>query len=124
MIIQTIVAFVFVVGGLFFLLVSSIGILRLPDFYTRCHAIGKSETLGSMLLLMGLAIYNGLDINSFKLIVILLFIAFANPTATHIIIGVALKAGVQPWTLKNRKPSVDSFAEEGTSDGSLRGPDK
>jgi multicomponent Na+:H+ antiporter subunit G len=124
MTVQTIAAFVFIVSGLFFLLVSSIGILRLPDFYTRCHAIGKSETLGSMLLLMGLAIYNGLDINSFKLTVILLFIAFANPTATHIVIGVALKAGVQPWTLKNRKASADSFAEEEKTEGFQPGQDK
>ena len=42
-------------GGLF-LAISSIGLLRLPDFYTRAHAVGKSETLGSILVLGGLAL--------------------------------------------------------------------
>jgi multicomponent Na+:H+ antiporter subunit G len=101
--IQTIVAALFIVSGLFFLLVSGMGLLRLPDFYTRCHAIGKSETLGSMLFLLGLAIYIGFGIVSFKMILILVFIAIANPTATHIVARAALLSGLQPWVLKKRR---------------------
>ncbi|MDD5703623.1 MAG: monovalent cation/H(+) antiporter subunit G [Dehalococcoidales bacterium] len=102
MTVQIIIAAIFIVGGLFFLFVSSLGIIRMPDFYTRCHAISKSETLGSMLLLFGLAVFNGIDTSSLKLLSILVFIALANPTATHIIARAAHRAGLRPWSL--RKP--------------------
>ena len=103
MIVQTALAAVFISGGLFFLFVSSIGVIRLPDFYTRCHSIGKSETLGSMLMLLGLAVFNGFEINSLKLLVILLFIFLTNPTATHIVARTAYHCGLQPWTLRQQR---------------------
>jgi len=101
--VQIVLAAICLLGGIFFLVVSCTGLLRLPDFYARCHAIGKSETLGAMLVLLGLAIFNGFDVNSFKLIVILVFIALANPTATHIIARAAYRCGLQPWVLSKRR---------------------
>lgn len=100
MIIQLVLAGLFILGGLFFLTVSSTGIVRLPDFYTRSHAVGKSETLGSILILCGLSIYNGWEINSLRLLIILLFIGIANPTATHIVAQAAFRSKLQPWVLK------------------------
>ena len=50
-----------------------------------------------MLVLGGLAAYNGFEINSFKLLVILVFIALANPTATNAIARAAVRSGLQPW---------------------------
>jgi len=114
MIIQIILAAIFVIGGLFFLTVSSAGIVRLPDFYSRNHAVGKSETLGSMLILGGLAIYHGFEINSVKLVLILLFIALANPTATHVIARAAARSGLQPWVVKKDKEYTESA--DGTDD--------
>jgi multicomponent Na+:H+ antiporter subunit G len=105
--VQTILAGIFVVAGLFFLFVSGLGLIRLPDFYSRNHAVGKSETLGAMLMLCGLAIYNGWEITSGKLIIILLFIALANPTATHIVARAAFRSGLQPWVL-NRNQTQDN----------------
>lgn len=110
MTVQVALAAMFLVGGLFFLAVSSIGIIRLPDFYSRNHAVGKSETLGSMLMLCGLAIYHGFEINSAKLVVILLFIVLANPTATHVIARAAYRSGLQPWVSKKK----DEVTEAGT----------
>ncbi len=104
--ISTIIAAVFVLGGLFFMAVSSIGIIRLPDFYSRIHGVGKSETLGSILMLIGLAIYEGFELNSAKLLLIMVFIFFANPTATHIIARAAFRAGLEPWVLKRKKENV------------------
>lgn len=104
---QNIVAAIFVLGGLFFLTVSSAGLIRFPDFYCRTHAVGKSETLGSMLILCGLAIYNGLEMNSAKLVIILLFIALANPTATHIVARAAFRSGLQPWVLEKKQAAQD-----------------
>ncbi len=94
---QNIVAGILLAGGAFFLMVSSIGMIRFPDFYTRAHAVGKSDTLGLMLTLAGLAVYSGLDLTTLKLIVIILFVMIANPTATHVITGAAVRFGLSPW---------------------------
>ena len=108
---MNIVALIFIFCGIFFITVSALGILRLPDFYSRNHAVGKSETLGSILILFGLAIYNGFEINSFKLLAIVVFIALANPTATHAIAREALRSGLQPWTRTKKK---DTMSESGS----------
>lgn len=100
--VQTIVAMVLMVGGVFFLTVSSIGLLRLPDFYARTHAVGKSETLGAILTLSGLAVYNGWELSTFKILFILIFVLIANPTATHAISRAALRSGLAPWTRKKQ----------------------
>lgn len=85
-----------VIGGLF-LTISSIGLLRLPDFFTRAHAVGKAETLGSMLVLGGLAVYNGADLTSAKILLILVIIFITNPTATHALMRSAYRSGVAIW---------------------------
>lgn len=91
-------ALVLVFGGLFFVLVSSLGLIRLPDFYTRSHALGKSDTLGSILVLGGLAVYGGLSLSSFKLLLILVFVALGNPTATHALMRAALRSRQEMWS--------------------------
>lgn len=100
--VQTIVAIVLMLGGVFFLTVSSVGLLRLPDFYARTHAVGKSETLGAILTLSGLAVYNGWELSTFKILFILIFVLIANPTATHAISRAALRSGLPPWTRKKK----------------------
>ncbi len=117
MIVQTIIACIFILGGLFFLTVSVTGLIRLPDFYSRNHAVGKSETLGAMLILCGLAVYNGLEINTLKLIVIILFITLANPTATHIITRAAYRNGVEMWVIPERRPEGSSPTAQPQSNG-------
>ncbi len=84
--------------GLLFILLGVVGILRLPDFYTRLHAMGKCDTLGVALVLIALALYTGLTLSSAKLLLIAVFIGIANPTATHALGRAALKAGLTPWT--------------------------
>jgi len=95
-----VIAIILMVAGVFFLTVSALGLLRFPDFYSRTHAVGKSETLGSILMLSGLAVYNGLELSTAKILFILGFVLIANPTATHAIARAALRTGVQPWTGK------------------------
>ena len=85
-----------VIGGVF-LAISCIGLLRLPDFYTRAHAVGKAETLGSMLVLGGLAVHNGADLTSVKILLILAIIFITNPTATHALTRAAFRSGVAIW---------------------------
>ncbi len=102
----------FLLGGAFFLLVSAVGIIRLPDFFSRAHAVGKSETLGSFLLLIGLALHHGLGLESGKLFLVTLFIAITNPTGIHTLTRAALRAGADIWVL----PVDRAGARSGKSD--------
>jgi multicomponent Na+:H+ antiporter subunit G len=93
----TVVAGVLFGLGLGFILVAVIGILRLPDFYTRLHAMGKCDTLGIVLVLVALAMHTGVSLDSVKILFIAVFVWLANPTATHVLGRAALKAGLVPW---------------------------
>jgi len=94
---QSVIAIGFVLAGAFFMFVGSIGLLRLPDFFSRTHATGKSDTLGIMLVIFGLAIYEGFNINSLKLMLAVVFVALANPVGTHALVRAAFKQGLKPW---------------------------
>lgn len=72
-------------GGLFFFLVGTLGLLRLPDVFTRMHATTKSDTLGAGLMLVAAMVYLGWDVAVIKLLLVLVFIWLTNPTAAHII---------------------------------------
>lgn len=95
-----IIAVLFLLAGFFFIVVAAVGVLRLPDFYSRMHASGKSETLGMFLCFAGLAIYEGFTVTSVKFLVIAFFVSFANPIGTHIICREAYRSGLKPWTKK------------------------
>ncbi|MCX8118253.1 MAG: monovalent cation/H(+) antiporter subunit G [Desulfobacterota bacterium] len=92
----------FLAGGVFFLLVGAIGLLRLPDFYTRLHATGKCDTLGVGLIVLGLLIYHLFHYPQYplvplRLVFLIFFIFVANPTATHALIRAAYRTGLKPW---------------------------
>ncbi len=84
-------------AGLFFILAAVVGILRLPDFFTRLHAIGKCDTVGLSLSLLGLALLARDPAVTIKLVLVLILVAVANPTATHTLARAALKSGVPVW---------------------------
>ncbi len=83
--------------GAFFLLTGTVGYVRLPDFFTRMHAIGKSDTLGALLSMLGVACFTGLTLLSVKIVLVAVFILIANPTATHAMSRAALQSGLRPW---------------------------
>lgn len=97
---MTTLSVIFIVSGLFFFAVGTVGLLRLPDFYSRMHATGKCDTLGLGLVLTGLVFHEGLNINSIKIILIIIFIFIANPTATHSIARAGLKNKIKEWRRK------------------------
>ena len=106
-----IVVIVLTATGLLFFFATTIGLLRLPDFYSRMHAAGKGDTLSSLLMLLALVLYNFHEINlanllvALKILLIVVFIFMASPTATHAIIDAGFESGVQPWT---KKPEDES----------------
>ncbi len=90
------------IGGTFFTVVGTIGLLRFPDFYTRLHATGKCDTLGEGLIILGAVIYHIVHYSEtllvpIKLLFLIFFIFIANPTATHAIVKAAYETGLKPW---------------------------
>lgn len=104
MAITDIICMFLIAVGCFFFMTGSIGLLRFPDFYARMHATGKSDTLAVLSCLCGLAVHHGFDLDGLKLILIAVFVFFANPTGTHAICRAAFRCGVKPWTRKDRSP--------------------
>ena len=92
------------ITGFFFIATGVVGVLRLPDFFTRLHALGKSDTLGVALMTTALALHEGLSLNSLKILMIVVFVALANPTAAHVLGRAALKSGLVPWTREQGDP--------------------
>lgn len=84
-----------VTGGILGI-VGGIGIHRFPDFYSRLHAAGITDTLCAMLILLGLGFQAGFGIATFKLILIFVFLFFTAPTATHALANAALHRGLKP----------------------------
>lgn len=82
-------------GGLF-CIVGGIGMLRMPDFYTRLHAASVIETLGGGLILFGLLLQAGFTLVAVKLIIVGLLVFFASPTATHALAKAAMERGLKP----------------------------
>jgi multicomponent Na+:H+ antiporter subunit G len=82
-------------GGGFFCIVGAVGLLRMPDFFTRTHAASLIETLGAGLVLAGLALQAGFTLALLKLVILGLMILFASPTATHALAKAARERGVE-----------------------------
>ena len=88
---RELLALVMVFAGSFFLLVGSVGILRLPDIFCRTHATTKNDTLGIMLAMGGLAVFEGFTLTSLKLITALVFVALAYPIGSHALVNAAAR---------------------------------
>jgi multicomponent Na+:H+ antiporter subunit G len=95
--VRAIISGVFIAIGCFFVVVAAVGVVRFPDFYSRMHPAGKCDTLGQAMVLLGLVVHEGFSFVSVKLLLIIVFISIANPTATHAIARAAYTAGVKPW---------------------------
>lgn len=101
--VKDILTILFLLLGSFFMFIGSIGVIRLPDFFTRSHATSKSDTLGIMLIIVGLICHEGMVLNSLKLMIIFVFIALANPVGSHALARAAFKFGIKPWFKKEEK---------------------
>ena len=92
-----IISIIFIVTGLFFLIVAAVGVIRLPDVFSRSHAVSLTDSLGALLMLVGIALYEELGINTLKILVVLVLLYILNPVIAHATIRAALRAGVKPW---------------------------
>ena len=102
-----ILSWVLLIGGSIFTLIGAIGMLRLPDVFTRMHGAGLIETLGMLLILLGLTLQSGWSIVTIKLILIALFIFYTSPTATHALAQAALWSGLRPISANEDQEGED-----------------
>ena len=96
-IITEIVSGIFLVIGAVAMLVGGIGILRLPDLFTRLHAVGIIDTLGVAAILIGLAFMAGWGLVLIKLIIIFALLMLLNPSASHALARAAVHGAKKPW---------------------------
>ena len=85
-----------IIAGGAFCLIGAVGILRMPDFYTRVHAASVTDVVGSFAILLGLALQAGPSFVTVKLVFIAALIFFTSPAATHALVKAALERGVEP----------------------------
>ena len=99
------VSWICLIVGPLFCIVGAVGLLRLPDFYSRTHAAGITDTLGAGLVILGLVFQAGFTLVTAKLIFIIVFMLFINPGATHALAKAAYAQGV---TVENEEEGVDA----------------
>lgn len=89
-------SWVFLGLGSFFCVVGGLGLVRMPDFYTRMHAASVTDTLGAGFLLLGMMFVAGLSLVTVKLVIIGFLIFFTSPAATHALAKAGMHRGVAP----------------------------
>ncbi len=95
------------ITGAVFVLAGAIGMLRLPDFYTRMHAAGVTDTLGAELIVIGLMLQSGFTLMTAKLALLGLLVFLTSPTATHAVANAAFKSGLRPLLTRFRPRGGD-----------------
>ena len=92
-----ILSIIFISAGLFFLVVAAVGVIRLPDAFSRSHAVSLTDSLGAFLMLTGIAFHEGWDKSTMKIIAVLALLFILNPVISHAAIRAALRSGLKPW---------------------------
>ena len=86
-------------------MVGGLGLIRMPDLFTRLHAASVADTAGAGFMLLGFMLQAGLSLAAFKLVLILAFLVFTTPTAAHALAHAALIDGIRPWTRSPKDPA-------------------
>ncbi len=94
-------------AGSFFVIVGGLGLIRMPDVFTRMHAASVTETVGGILILLGLLCQTSPGLTMFKLIVIIGIIFFTGPVVTHALAQAADQSGIDPILYHDRTAKFD-----------------
>jgi multicomponent Na+:H+ antiporter subunit G len=100
-------SFVLILAGSFFIVAGGLGLMRMPDVFTRMHAASVIETLGAGLLFIGFMLQAGFTLISAKLLFLLALIFFTGPVVTHALAQAALQAGIRPYLAEDRTDRPD-----------------
>lgn len=113
-----IISVLLILAGIVFFLGAAVGLLRFPDFYVRMHAAGKGDTLSSLLVILGFAVYQLHDFDNFsedwltllvilKLLAVVLFIFLTSPTATSALMDAGWEDDVKPVISEGRSNHLE-----------------
>ena len=91
-----ILTWVLLLSGSFFAVVGGIGIVRLPEFFSRLHGGGITDTLGAGLIIAGLLLQGEPSLVTVKLLMILFFLMVTSPTSCHALARSAMTQGFKP----------------------------
>ncbi len=130
-----VLSWIFLLGGSFFVVVGAVGVIRMPDLFTRLHAGGITDTMGAGLILTGLMFHGGFTLVTAKLILVLGFLWFSSPVSTYALARATLASGQEPfWSEDLEIPStaripgmvypVDAMEEAESVDGDGDGEGK
>ena len=108
-----IIGYTLIIIGILFNIFGCIGLVRFPDVYNRLQASTKCVTLGTILLLLGVAVASGSGATSGKAVICAVFILITSPTAAHAIAKGSYASGVPLW----ENSVVDKYAEKGRETG-------
>ncbi len=91
-----IISWILLLAGSLFTIIGAVGLIRLPDVFSRMHGAGIIDTMGAGMILVGLMFQAGLNIVTVKLVLILVFLVFTSPTTTHALARAILNDNVNP----------------------------
>ena len=91
--------------GSFVCISGGVGLIRFPDFYTRMHAVGVTDTLGTAAILIGLMLISNDLLVFAKLVMVLLLNLLVGPTTSHVLAKAAYRNGLLPTISQNAKPN-------------------
>jgi len=100
--------------GSFFTVVGALGLVRMPDVFTRMHAASVTETLGVGFLILGMCLQAGLGLVTLKLFFLLALFFFTAPVVTHALAQACMHEGIRPVLAEDRRGAKKST---GTGDG-------
>jgi len=92
-----------IVSGSVFSVIGGVGMIRMPDFYTRSHAASVTDTLGATLILVGLGLHSGLNLVTVKLAIVLFLLYVTSPTAAHALVKAAYSHGLDAPDVEDAK---------------------
>jgi multicomponent Na+:H+ antiporter subunit G len=112
MVVVEIASWVLTLLGSFFTVVGAFGLVRLPDVFTRMHAVSVTDTLGVGFLILGLGLQAGFSLVTLKLVFLLALFFFTGPVVTHALAQACLHEGIRPLLAEDRRgaarPQADS----------------
>jgi len=108
------ISWICLLTGCAFCVIGGIGLIRMPDFYTRSHAASLTDTLGAALILLGLGIQAGVSLIAVKLLFIYILLCITSPTSAHALVKAAYSKGLKAPHVEDLR---DVTALEGATEG-------
>ena len=104
LVITEIASWLLIVAGSFFTVVGALGLLRMPDVFTRMHAASVTDTLGVGFLILGMIMQAGFSLVTLKLLILMALFFFIAPVVPHALARACLHEGVEPLLAEDRRP--------------------